>query len=308
MSKLASLDWRRYVTAFVAMFLALSSGYLMQNILVDEDSDGVHQTTTDASQSLPKAPGEAFHPVELLSPQMPKRTEEVGSIWRESAADCAVTLKAKPVAAATLDVQLNAPCVGGQVVRFSHGKLEFDMKAASNGQISLQIPALESQATVTASVAGKIHSVETQVSESSEYRKVVLIWEGQQIFSVHAYEFGARRNQFGHVWSGSPKSVERAANGRGGYLARLGDGSGKTASVYTFPASHVSMNGVIRLVAEAKVSADNCGQQAEALALQTDVLGQVRATEVNVSLPGCDAIGQTVELKNLLHDMKLASR
>jgi hypothetical protein len=172
----------------------------------------------------------------------------------------------------------------------------------------LRLPALGNKVTLTVDVAGATLEAATEVAEASWFRHAAILWDGRQDLRINAYEFGARKSQFGHVWSGAPKSPSRASRGSGGYLTRLGDENGASAEIYSFPAGHTPLKGVVRLVVEAKVTRDNCGREVRATALQTGPLGRPSETEVELVLPDCDRLGEIIQLQNLLQDMRLAGR
>ena len=146
------------------------------------------------------------------------------------------------------------------------------------------------------------------VSEADAFSRVVLVWEGPQVFRMNAYELGASRGETGHIRAGSEKTPSRAVRGTGGFLVRIGDGSGRSAEVYSFPTGYSPLHGVVKLVVEADVTEETCGQLAHATALQTGPLGGMSATDVRVTIPDCDRLGDVMELKNLLQDMRLAGR
>jgi hypothetical protein len=146
------------------------------------------------------------------------------------------------------------------------------------------------------------------VPDADDFQHVAIVWDGPQLLRLHAFEFGAKRDQFGHVWAKAPKSPDRATRGTGGFLTRLGDGNGTSAEIYSFPAGQSRNTGVVRLVVEADVTPSNCGHQVEALALQTDPLGGMDVTEVALKMPQCEAVGRVVRLQNLFQDMRLAGR
>ncbi|NHX28285.1 hypothetical protein HA397_30580, partial [Escherichia coli] len=64
---------------------------------------------------------------------------------------------------------------------------------------------------------------------------------------------------------------------------------------------------VVRLNIEAEVTAANCGRELIGETLQPAADGTLTASEINLSVPGCDAAGEFLVLKNLLRDLKIAS-
>ena len=317
MKVFATLDWRRAVTAVVALFLALGCGYLMQNVLAsdhpiatvgDEPDAAPVLRESEPDDNLPVPPAATLVPLKIDAPIMPERAKESEEIWHEASADCSPSLVVTNQPAAMLKVTLRAPCAKQNMVRLRHDKLEFDLTTDANGALSVHVPALLEEAIVHLDIEDITVTAKTRMDDASLFRRVAILSDGPEMLDLHAFEFGAQRNQFGHVWAGSPKSIDRAIKGMGGFLTRLGDGSGQMATIYTFPAKPTSQKGVVRLIVEADVTEETCSQVLQATALQTGPFGQLSATEVELKMPGCDAVGQKVELKNLLHDMRLASR
>ncbi len=90
-----------------------------------------------------------------------------------------------------------------------------------------------------------------------------------------------------------------------GFLSALGDPSVEApllAQVYTFPED----GDPVSVAVEAAVTDATCARE-----ILGDVLtaegGQVRRADLSVTMPGCDAVGDYLVLKNLVPDLTLAS-
>ena len=79
------------------------------------------------------------------------------------------------------------------------------------------------------------------------------------------------------------------------------------AEVYTFPKTAKTRDGVVRLSVEAEVTAYNCETEVTGTTIQRNGIGDVRPVELTLAMPGCEAIGEFLVLKNLLQDLKIAS-
>lgn len=322
----ASLDWRRVLTALAAMLIAFGAGFVMQRILVDDTPLATVNELPDAApilrsaeepQSLPTPPAATLVPLLPPPPIEPDRVQrpEPGApeIWDDAGLspfglECTPELQLTLGDAAMIHAVLSAPCNRSERVTFRHGDLEVDVTTSAYGRAEIELPALEPLSTVFADLGDQSAKATVSVRSAREYSRVVLVWEGTQIYRMHAYELGAKRGQAGHIWSGSAKTPARAMRGTGGFLLEIGDGTGRSAEVYTFPTGQTPLRGVIELVVEADVTEDTCGKLASATALQTSPLGGMTSTDVQVTLPGCDRAGEVLELKNLLQDMRLAGR
>ncbi len=318
MGFIASLDRRRLATALVALAIAFLSGYVMQNVLADNDGVATIKEGPDAApvlrrgesqRPLPTPPAATLTPILAPPPVMPHRTEEAAVQEQEARGDnCRPQVLVENAPAATLKITVEARCHGGARVVVAQGPMRVDDRLDGDGRLETSMPALSGRSDIEVRVEEQTVTVEAEVPDAGDYQHVALLWDGVQALRINAYEFGAKKSQFGHVWSGSPKTISRAMRGSGGYLTRLGSGDGAGAEVYSFPAGHSPLRGVVRLVVEAEVTRANCGRVLKATALQTGPLGRMSETEVALDMPGCDHLGEIIRLQNLLQDMRLAGR
>ncbi|NNE88488.1 MAG: hypothetical protein HKN27_10470 [Silicimonas sp.] len=298
---IASLDRRRVIMTCGVILVALLCGQVMQSFADNP------LNRREKARSLPKDPAAA-----ILSPppvmQGRARAAEVVQIEAAAKPDtlCIPQLGLKRAAGGMIDLSFNG-CKARQVV-LRHGEVEITAATDASGMLERRIPAFSQKARVSVSFDGETIQSKIEIPDAAEFQHVAIVWNGKQTLRMHAFEFGAKRNQFGHVWAGAPKTPKRATRGNGGFLTRLGDGSGTSAEIYTFPAGQSRTKGVVRLMVEADVTPSNCGQQIDALALQTGPLGGMDATEVALKMPQCDAVGRVVRLQNLFQDMRLAGR
>lgn len=317
---------RRVLTAMAALLVAFGAGYVMQNILVEQTPMATVDRLPDAApilksstgpRPLPTPPAATLVPSLPRPPIMPERVEKptpiVPDLWEDARIspfgfDCTPELTLKPRPAAMIEASLFAPCDPGEVVTIRQGELELDYRADAFGRVTTLLPALGVTPQIGVETPRGSLTASASVEDAHGFSRVVLAWDGAQVFRMNAYELGARRGQAGHIWAGSPKTANRALRGTGGFLVALGDGSGRSAEVYTFPTGHSPMRGVVELVVEAEVTDRTCGQPEKAVAFQTDPLGGMTRTDVLVTLPSCDSLGGVLELKNLLRDMRLAGR
>ena len=299
----ASLDKRRVFMTIGVVCVAFLAGHATQsfysNPLTSTDNSGVRPLPDD-----PDASGLLRPPVMEGRTNVPK-VSRIKAVSKPDDA-CIPQLKLKRVPGAMIDLTFNG-CEAGKVVLL-HGLVEVTTTTDASGQMSQRIPAFEPDARVAVIFKGETLAATLEVPEADDFQHVAIVWNGAQTLRMHAFEFGAKRNQFGHVWAGAPKSPKRAMRGNGGFLTRLGDGTGATAEIYSFPAGQSRNKGVVRLIVEADVTPDNCGRQVDALALQTGPLGGISTTEVALKMPQCDVVGRVVRLQNLFQDMRLAGR
>lgn len=326
MNSFAGRGGRRLFSALVALIVAFGAGHLMQSVLADrtplakvDDMPDAAPLLRSADQplSFPTPPAATLVPLGPPPPVMPNRVDKPAQVspetWDDArmspfGLDCTPNLTIAVLDAAMIEVLYSAPCDPRRPVVLRHAGLEIDLMTDAYGRAETVIPALSDSAIVTASIERSTTQAALSVPNAHAFSRVILVWDGKQVFRMNAYELGASRGQGGHIWAGSPKTPARAMRGTGGFLAVAGQGYGRTAEVYTFPTGFSPLRGVVELVVEAEVTQANCGRLSEALALQTSPLGGITETDVRVTLPDCRQIGKVLELKNLLQDMRLAGR
>lgn len=246
----------------------------------------------------------AFTPEEDAPIELPTAPAETGF-------DCEIDMTATPVAGAMMSVTLNAPCHGSERVTLHHNGLMFTEMMQPDGSLTLEVPALAEDALVIASFldgAGALaHATVTSVPF---YDRVAIQWRGDAGLQLHAREFDAQYFSEGHVWQGAAEDPAHAATGEGGFLTRLGtaDAPGALlAEVYTFPSGMTDTSGTVALTVEAEILATNCEQVVEAQTLELRNGKPLVSKELTVDIPGCDAVGDFLMLKNIVEDLTIAA-
>ncbi|MEH6645559.1 hypothetical protein [Sulfitobacter sp.] len=225
---------------------------------------------------------------------------------------CEITANARSVAAAMVNLTLNAPCMPSERVTVHHSGLVFNQTTDAAGAFKITVPALAKEAVfVVAFTSGEGAVAQTIVEEMADFDRVALQWKGETGFQLHAREFGADYGSEGHVWSGAARDMTYGVTGQGGYISSLGDPDvpdGLLAEVYTFPKNATKNTGDVALSVETEVTAKNCGLEIEAKTLQTGSDIDITTRNLTLSVPDCDATGNFLVLNNLFEDLKVASR
>ncbi|WP_370399599.1 hypothetical protein [Sulfitobacter sp. JB4-11] len=225
---------------------------------------------------------------------------------------CDITVDARPVAAAMVDLQMTAACFPNERVTVHHNGMIFTETTADDGSVQLVVPALSEEAVFIFAFANGDGAVaQTQVEELGNFDRAVLQWKGNAGFEIHAREFGADYGEPGHLWRGAPGDISNAVAGKGGVLIQLGDKEAADpflAEVYSFPRDAEGLSGSIALSVETEVTAQNCGVEIEAQSLEVQAQGKIKTQNVTLPVPACDAVGSFLVLNNLLQDLKVASR
>jgi len=217
-----------------------------------------------------------------------------------------VTAEAMPGAMAALYIM--EPCAPNARVTITHGPLVFATRTDAMGLLTLDIPALETPAFLSVRIEdGAAATALVGLPDLIDYARVAITWEEDRGLQLHAFESGAEFGDPGHIWQEAPGSVAEAVIGTGGFLTWLGDdmlGAPQLAQVYTVPRA---LRDDLALSVEVPVTEGNCGQpvRAQSIAIAPD--GEVAATPVSFTLPGCDTVGEYLLLQNLFQDMRLAS-
>ncbi|KAA9006919.1 translocase [Histidinibacterium aquaticum] len=225
---------------------------------------------------------------------------------------CRTTLTAEPAEAAMVDLTLESPCMAEEQATIHHQGMLFTMLTDEAGTARASVPALSEAAVFIASFESGDGAVATaRVPSLPDFDRAVLQWEGETGLQLHAREFGAAYGSEGHVWQAAARGPEVAATGEGGFLVRLGDGAGVSplfAEVYTFPTAASPVSGDIFLSVEAEITEESCGEEIAAQSIQVKADGAADALDLTLAMPGCDAVGEFLVLKNMLADLTLAAR
>ncbi|MEP2531600.1 hypothetical protein [Shimia sp.] len=328
--------YRRYALAGATFSVAISIGFFMQsseasqapvlpktsNLLNSVAAENVSlpgskvKPQAGSAKVLPSMPQENVTHANL--PELPvvlvvSKDAPVGLLPQEETAPalgCKSELLASPAAAAMVELVLHAPCQSGERVTFHHEGMRFTQVVGQDSTLKLKVPALAENALFAAAFPnGDGAIVSIRVDTLSFYDRAVVQWKGEGGMQLHAREFGAAYGSEGHVWSGSPRSVTAVSGGAGGFHTRMGDTSvpeAYKAEVYTFPTGTTKNIGSVDVTVEAEIDAGNCGKRIEAQSIEVQI-GKVPVVhDLNLEMPGCDAAGEFLVLKNLLQDLTIA--
>jgi hypothetical protein len=228
------------------------------------------------------------------------------------AADCGLALSAETRPGAMVALRLSAPCHPNTEVHVRHAAIGFAAMTDAEGQMEVEVPALEISALFAAEIAGLAPAEgRAEVPDLTGYDRVVVSWHGNSGLELHALEFGALYGQSGHVWRGNARDVSWALRASGGFATLLGhpdQAVPQLAEIYTFPAAETQSEGVVRLSLEAEITASNCGQDVVGRTQQVDAGTARPPVEIALAMPGCDAAGDFLVLNNLFQDLKIAAR
>lgn len=223
-------------------------------------------------------------------------------------AACKMTASATPAPMASVDLIVLAPCFGNEWVTIHHTGMMFSGLTDDSGTLMITVPALTENAVyIVAFPNGKGTVATAQITDLADYNRVVLQWTGKGGFQIHAREFGADYDSEGHIWLGMNENPSSELHGT---IIRLGEPEALVphmAEIYTYPSGRSEKTGIVAMTIETEVTANNCGQDVEAQTLEIDNGSRLRTSDMLLTVPDCDAIGDFLVLNNLVDDMKIAS-
>lgn len=225
---------------------------------------------------------------------------------------CTMMAQATPIQAAMIRVNVVAPCFPNERITVHHNGMMFTDATDENGMLAVDVPALSEHAIFILALAnGKGAVAQAHVPTLAGFDRVALQWSGDGGFQIHAREYGASYGDQGHVWAGSMHSSFEADAGTGGFVTRLGDAgtlAPQLAEIYSFPTGAAQRQGTIALSVEAEVSELNCGRDVSAQVLKLGPEYVLQTSDLILSVPDCDAVGDFLVLNNLVDDLKIAGK
>ena len=247
--------------------------------------------------------------VDLAAPVLPAAPPPQATAAPEVATvdPCAATLDLTNGANAMIGLTLIAPCHPNERVVLKHAGLAITGKTTATGALFVDIPALQKDGQVEVAFKdGSKISSNVEVPEVAEMRRFAVQWQADDAFVIHAFEDDLGYDGPGDVSPANPHHPAPGLPAKGGFLSLLGDATADLpllAQVYTFPSDPTAK---AEVVVEAPVTEASCGREILAETLFSSG-GRVTISDLAAAMPGCDAIGDYLVLKNLVPDLNIAS-
>lgn len=224
-------------------------------------------------------------------------------------AECETGFTAMAAPGAMVELTLEAPCYKGQMVDIFHAGMRFSEEINANGLMQVSVPAMEEDAFFNALFTdGTTQSTDILMLTVSDYQRSALYWKGNAGFALYALENGAAYGSDGHVSAESPFAASRGVAGQGGFLTELGQNvDGYHSVVYSYPAMLMDTAPAPEISIEAQVQDNTCGTEIAATFMGNSVAGGLDTTPLIMAVPGCDAVGEFLVLKNLAQDLRIAA-
>ncbi|MEP3345101.1 MAG: hypothetical protein ABJN34_14285 [Litoreibacter sp.] len=189
---------------------------------------------------------------------------------------------------AMLVVNIFAPCLPYDMIRFEHEGLSFTVPMPMTGELTMLLPALSESADVHAHLSdGTTLSASTDVPDAVNFARVALQWSGADP---------------GELVAKAPKVLDGSVV----HLGQSMDADGAVLHVFSSRIDEVTSGGVVRFSMRAPVTSENCAVEHETRVRRRVPGEPVSAYDMTLKGPGCEAVGESLELKNVLQDLKLS--
>ncbi len=227
-------------------------------------------------------------------------------------ADCRAEMTAVTAPAAMVTLDLSAPCNASATFVIHHQGMMISALTDADGFASVTVPALAKEAVFIAAFDNGQGAVAAIAApDVDNFERAVLLWQGDAGVNIQAYENGAIFGAPGNVSVASPRDASVAVAGDGGFLVRLGATGAVNplmAEIYTYPVGVTARDGSVDLNVEAEITSVNCGRDIAAQSIQVVPGQDPRATDLTLTMPACDGVGDFLVLNNMFEDIRVAAR
>lgn len=218
---------------------------------------------------------------------------------------CGLSLSAEPRPGAMAALQLKAPCAPMARVMLRHQGLTVTLLTDGDGRAEALFPALSAQAVFMAEAGGKTAIASVDLPDMQEWQRVALQWRDSDGISLHALAPGGRPGGAGDLSLDAPAD-STTDSGTGAVMVALGHAAAPEAHLAQIYSAPVGETRGLRV--EIEVTAENCGTPMQAEMMRSDGKGGLASLDLEVTLPGCDALGELLVLQHLEPGLTLASR
>lgn len=261
---------RSLIRAASVLAVALAAGHLVQTMTAGSPS---RVEPTQGAAVLPTAVTPVQASIDADTTPIP-----------QAAPACADRLTLAATPGAMITVMIHSPCRGGERVVLRHAGLAVAEALDADGRLAMPLPAFDVGGKVSVLLSdGTVLRDAVPVPDLGGLRRFAVQWVAGDAFQLH---------------------VGPGVIGNLPALASLGDPSvdlPMQAQVYTWPASQR-----IRPVVEVAITPATCGRDllGETLLLTE---GTTTLTDLTLSMPPCDAVGDILVLNNLVPGVTLAA-
>jgi hypothetical protein len=225
---------------------------------------------------------------------------------------CAIELSAQAISGANIELEVSAACKPNQMVTIDHAGLAFSVLTDAQGAASVQLPAMQAEAEITARFADQsTGSTVVTVRDIEGLVRAGVSWQADMNLDLSAIEFGAAIGSEGYISAATPRDYRTSRIKGGGYLLQLGDPSlerGALAEIYTLPLARNQKRGTVALTIVIQDTENVCGQTINANTVRTREGGNVGTRNVRFTVPNCGVVSGQLTLPGAIDDIRIAGR
>ncbi|MCF6273312.1 MAG: hypothetical protein L3J37_09025 [Rhodobacteraceae bacterium] len=288
------------------------------------DRTPVSASTLPLTSAAPElafaAPPSYLRPVEppadttedIQQASLPTVTEAPVSTAPAQNSSCTISLSARALRGAMVELDIDAGCKPNQIATITHAGLAFSVLTDENGQISQSFPAMEENAGITVTFADESSaSTEVMIADIADVERAGVSWKSGLNLDLNAFEYGAAVGSEGHVSPQSPRDPRTSRLKGGGYLLQLGDPSldgGALTEIYTMPISRNQQRGTVTISILIEDSSQVCGEKITAKTSRTREGRRAGIRNVRYTAPACGEASANISLPGAIDDIRLAGR
>lgn len=215
-----------------------------------------------------------------------------------------VTVETEPLDGGRMIVRLASACRAGRSLSLAYGGAVLARRLDAAGRLEFTLDLFAGPAPLSLTLHdGARQTIATRARDLDRVDKVAIIWQTPVDLDLHAFEYGARSGEPGHVSPLQPSAAVAAreltlASGRGrGFLSRTdtGEGLGDKVEVYTHFRAEGTSPGPVQLMIDyvtrgALPTGAHCGTGANARVLFESVTlsqGQVERRSGEIPARPC---------------------
>lgn len=208
---------------------------------------------------------------------------------------CDVSLALAAAPSAMIDLALVAPCNRAERVIIRHAGLSFTARTGPDGNATLSLPALATEAVVTVYLERSgVALGRVTVPDAADHTRFAFQWTTPGMFDLRA-------NEGGQLFTGSGNPADSPAR----KILSLGAATVQKpyfAEIYTYPPGEETVD----LTVELRITPETCGRTLMAETIFSRA-GKAEVTKMPVAVPLCGTAGDILVLKNLAPAPTLAA-
>ncbi|MCP1167830.1 hypothetical protein [Limimaricola litoreus] len=297
---------RFFATAGACAAAALAIGQFMQTGVSRASATPVALPETYPEAPMMIGPMPETAPPAAIAFDRPVQMRAPAPLTRlpvpEARTACDLSFSAEARAGAMAALRLDAPCAPEARVVLRHQGLSVTLLSDAQGRAEALFPALAERAVFMAEAGGETAIASVDLPDMAEWQRVALQWRESDGVSLHALAPGGKPGGAGDLGLATPGTAG-ATGARVTALGHAAAPAARLAQVYSAPVEEARS-----LRVEIEVTERNCGAPVLAEMVRSDGVGGLSSLDFEVTLPGCEALGELLVLQNLGAELTLAAR